>query len=63
MEKIVKVSVIKKAMKCPGCDGEMEQTYLCYSTNPPKYEHKCNKCGYTEIFSTIYPRIEYVEEQ
>lgn len=34
---------------CPKCGGGMcRHETIVYTSNPPKYEYKCNKCGYVE---------------
>lgn len=34
---------------CPKCGGGMcRHETIVYTSNPPKYEYQCNKCGYVE---------------
>lgn len=48
---------------CP-CGGLMEQSEgATLMVMPPKYLHKCDKCGETEYSEVTYPKakIEYME--
>lgn len=50
---------------CDKChDGFMEQTGKVLCINPPRYTHKCNKCGDKKTFITRYPKqvLEYLWE-
>lgn len=51
-----------KAM-CPLCPtGEYFPTGQTYATNPPLFEHKCNKCGKCiRVRGKQYPEIIYKE--
>ena len=46
---------------CDVCnEGEMLPTGFVLTSNPPKYPHRCNKCGTTMDVSGIkYPYISY----
>lgn len=55
------LQTVKVRMMCE-CGGEMEPTGEIYDTYPPRYPHKCLKCGEGEIYSRRYPCIEYSEE-
>lgn len=46
-------------MLCNKCDGTMLPTGRSFLIFPPTYEHKCNKCNYTESFTEIYPKITF----
>lgn len=46
--------------QCDEClEGEMLPTGTVLLSNPPKYPHKCTKCGYEMTFSVQYPYVEY----
>lgn len=62
MEVIKEVKVVEVNMKCDECnEGLMEPVgNNVLMTNPPKYPHKCNKCGYRENYTRIYPYQKYV---
>jgi len=48
---------------CDMCnDGYMRYTGTTLTTNPPWYQHKCDKCGHIENMADMYPRIEYRAE-
>lgn len=45
---------------CDDCNiGVMEQTGVMLPTDPPKWPHKCNHCGKTDVFWQKYPAIRY----
>jgi hypothetical protein len=45
-------------ISCIKCSfGFMLPTGITYMTNPPQYEHKCNKCENKENFTLTYPYI------
>ncbi len=46
-------------MRCERCNvGDMISNGLAFTSDPPKYPHKCNKCGEMQTFSKTYPRFE-----
>ena len=44
-------------MTCDKCGkGLMKPCGCCeLLVYPPKYNHKCNKCGYEQVYSEVYP--------
>jgi len=58
MTELRKVQTSQIDEKCPSCNsGWMRPTGIIKQTNPPKYEHKCTKCGYTADYGIKYPYI------
>ena len=61
----IKSYIIEWICQKDGCDGLMENSgkpaILCH---PPKFIHKCNKCGNEVNSLSTYPKakIEYVDE-
>ena len=50
-------------LRCAQCEGEMRSTGFTQTSNPPRYGHRCDKCGAEEFIpSKSYPSIEYHEE-
>lgn len=49
MEKSFKAKMIVTKKYCK-CGGEMISNRKCLCTYPPKYSHKCNKCGNIEVY-------------
>jgi hypothetical protein len=44
--------------KCPVCgNGWMRPTGIVLTTNPPQYPHKCNSCGYEQVYPIRYPYV------
>lgn len=59
-ERLYPVSV---AYKCDAChDGEMERNESMGILTFPfaQYPHKCNKCGETRNYMSIYPSMKYL---
>lgn len=48
-------------MVCPVCkEGKMEPLGdIVLTTDPPKFPHKCNKCGNGDYYMERYPKISY----
>lgn len=63
MEKEVEVKTVEVRQYCDKCGEEMKFTGETLLSNPPKYVHKCNKCGNSTWCSKSYPSIEYREVQ
>lgn len=43
------------------CGGKFLPTGICFTVNPPLYQHKCTDCDRMEnISNKTYPYIEYV---
>jgi len=44
-----------------GCDGEVlyDQNAAVLTTQPPKYVHKCEKCGHEYQLTKAYPAVDY----
>lgn len=61
MEKEVEVKTVEVRQYCDKCGEEMRFTGETLLSNPPKYVHKCNKCGNSTWCSKSYPCIEYRE--
>lgn len=71
VEKKFKVVPYEIHMFCD-CGGEfvedssmaagIAKNFFGFPTIPQKYKHTCNKCGYVELFDTIYPKIIYERE-
>ena len=60
MEKEVIIETYGVVYICDKCEiGEMEQTGEWHMTNPPRYEHKCLKCGNKGYFKSKYPEVRY----
>lgn len=60
MEQTTEVNCVEITMICDKCGaGVMGPTGYSYMTSPPKYPHKCNKCGNSDTYRKIYPCIEY----
>ena len=57
----VKVETYLEKIICDRCkEGEMLPTgNNMYLTEPPKFEHMCNKCNNIEIYQEKYPTIKY----
>ncbi len=49
---------------CDSCkDGTMHKDGgIVLMVEPPTYSYKCNICGFIEVLSETYPRIEYADE-
>jgi hypothetical protein len=48
---------------CDRCnEGRMAFTGHVSLTNPPQHHHRCDVCGWTQVFPVTYPRTEYVQE-
>lgn len=61
-EFVVPVQTLMINYLCPKCkDGAMmyQPGAPTLATHPRRYPHKCAKCGYTESYSIIYPKITY----
>ena len=56
----VKTYLVKKYCECGGemIYGNNSFVLPCY---PPRYPHQCNKCGATDSYIYIYPKMEYEE--
>lgn len=56
--KTYKVEVFMDHLLCDDCGAEMKYTHdvTTYRDNT-RYKHKCPKCGYSEYFDEVYPRI------
>jgi hypothetical protein len=63
-EKRTEVRTYVVRLMCEKCDGgEMLPTGIALMSSPPKYPHKCNKCGHedTPRGGKRYPRTEHEE--
>lgn len=60
MEKEVKVTPYAVVKICESCgEGEMFLIGDIKLSNPPKWEHKCEKCGASNYFEEKYPTVRY----
>lgn len=56
----IEMTAFKVYAKCDKCEkGNMETTREIVLSHPPKYKHKCNRCGYETYYKEHYPRIIY----
>lgn len=55
------MKVYQVDMQCPECgEGFMRSNGFTLLTNPPHYQHTCDKCGFCEAYLVQYPTITYV---
>lgn len=61
-EKRTPVSLVRVDLECEACEeGTMKRTGVMLTSNPPQYEHACDKCG-TKLNSVVgYPHYSYEE--
>jgi len=60
MEKELDIKPIGIKMFCDKCKkGEMLPNGNMLLSDPPQWEHKCNKCGHEENYKYKYPRIRW----
>lgn len=60
MEKKIKVDTYIINFMCEKCKvGSMVSSGIILTSDPPKYEHRCNKCGIKENYDIRYPDIRY----
>ena len=59
MKKETEVKPFEVKQYCELCGEELTFTGEVLLSNPPKYVHKCDKCGKQFTFSQSYPSIEY----
>lgn len=53
MVRRTEVKTFKEEVICSRCGGGvMESVNNISTSNPPKYVHKCNRCGYTDTFES-----------
>lgn len=58
MSEVREVKVKQVDEKCPVCqNGWMRPTGIVLTSNPPQFPHKCQKCGYEQIYSVRYPYV------
>ena len=62
MEISVEAKVFLVHMQCEKCkEGFMldetndDNLHIALMSNPPKFPHKCNKCGHVENYTINYP--------
>jgi hypothetical protein len=60
-EKKMPVRTVQVNYQCDaaGCDGYMSPTGTANLSYPPRYPHRCSKCGSEESFKARYPVIRY----
>ena len=57
------VRVMRVDYFCDRCnEGRMAFTGHVSLTNPPQHHHRCDVCGWTQVFPVTYPRTEYIQE-
>lgn len=68
-EVVAEVKTLIVHMKCNKCGNGLmlKDGNIILTTDPPKYPHKCNNCGYQENYFVTYPYqklvpIEYLRE-
>jgi len=59
-ERRIEVRTVMVHWDCE-CGGLMEPTCGCLPMSPPKFPHKCDKCGHEETSYKRYPYVEYKE--
>ena len=57
MEVVAEVKTLSVYMKCDKCNNGLmlENGHIILTTDPPKYPHKCNNCGYEDNYFVRYP--------
>lgn len=57
MEKCVDVKILLIHNVCDKCENGLMEPYgdTALMSNPPKYQHKCTNCGFTDFYTTRYP--------
>jgi predicted RNA-binding Zn-ribbon protein involved in translation (DUF1610 family) len=59
-ERTYKVRTVGVDYQCDKCgDGVMEQTGEMLLTDPPKWRHKCNRCGEVANLWQKYPTVRW----
>jgi|JI10StandDraft_1071094.scaffolds.fasta_scaffold883266_3 DNA-directed RNA polymerase subunit RPC12/RpoP len=59
-ERTYEVRTIGVDYLCDKCgDGLMEHTGIMLMSDPPKYPHKCNRCGTVMDFFQKYPTVRW----
>lgn len=61
MIKEKEVKCVMKRLYCDKCGTEMRIQGFVFANCPAQYPYECPQCGYQEIVSDSYPRIDYVE--
>lgn len=58
------ISTYVDKLMCEKCGTEMKQKgNVCYTTDPPKFAHVCEKCGETIITHERYPAIRFIQDK
>lgn len=55
------VQPIRVSYACDKCGGDVLPTGLCLTSIPAQYPHDCQQCGERYTFTSLYPRIEYID--
>ena len=59
-EKYSELRVYQVDLMCDKCDNEpMVSDGLMLPTSPPKYLHRCCKCGSEAVLFELYPVLRY----
>ena len=64
MKKIEPVCPVRVVMTCDKCGKGVMLTKpgnVMLACNPPRYEHYCTECGHKELYTKVYPCIEFME--
>ena len=65
-EQRVRVETYIVKMVCPKCGiGTMNRSKggVVLASYPAQYGHECSVCGWSDLFTQEYPRIEYEEAE
>lgn len=60
-EKKRPVQPVRVNYSCDKCGGDVLPTGACFDSYPAQYPHDCQQCGKRYTFTSLYPRIEYVD--
>lgn len=60
-EKRRPVQLVRVSYACDQCGGDVLPTGMCLTSYPAQYPHDCQDCGERYTFTSLYPRIEYVD--
>ncbi len=55
------VQPVRVSYACDTCGADVLPTGACLTSNPAKYPHYCTQCSERYTFTSMYPRIEYVD--
>lgn len=52
---------VRVSYACDKCGGDVLPIDMYVYIYPPHYPHGCQRCGERYAFTSLYPRIEYVD--